>query len=178
MDEFKSIKPLTDDDIANIITLISKKGIEHVDKANKLFVDFKNGINVMIGMLDDYLSVKDGMKKSLSDEDIEEKAELDRLKRLIGFTPDDQLFLRCKDKIWVTRNHLVNKNIDWFINIEYNHLIKKDQNKTFIETLIGIFKNIIKDLNDNQSDVEQKNKYWAQIHYLLNIVARFQALIQ
>lgn len=162
MEEFNKIKPLDDGDIARIMSHIVRGGDEAINNSNKIFTEFRNMITELIRLIE----------SNIEDDDLEEIAELDRLKRLISLAPEEQIFLRCKDKIWLTREQLLNKDLEWFIGKECSHLIKNDKNKEFIETLMRIVKRKFLEL-----DEEEKDEYWKYIHKLLNIVARFQKII-
>lgn len=105
-------------------------------------------------------------------EDEEEIVEIERLKRIINLTPVEELFIRTKDKIWAAREHILNKNADWFLNRDYKNLIKKDHNQVFIETIVGLVKDRYGSLS-----LEDREKYWEKALLLLRNVARFKKLI-
>jgi hypothetical protein len=73
------------------------------------------------------------------DSKVEGNPDIDRLKRLISMCRNVcPLFMieRCKDKIWIDRDHILKENEDYFLNRKFDEYIKKDQNQRFIETLI------------------------------------------
>jgi hypothetical protein len=157
-DEFKTAKPLTE---------------EEVDAARKRLasLDAKDLNNI----LDTYTQVLKGLitmvlKATKDEEDI---AEVDHLKRLIGMVPKDELFLRSKDKIWDARERILNKDAAWFINRDYSKLIKKDSKQTMIETLVNIAKRYYTKLDDDEQDL-----YWQKAIKLLQIVAQFKKLVR
>jgi hypothetical protein len=73
---------------------------------------------------------------------------------------------KCKDKFWHYRDQILERDIDFFLNNKFSKFIKNDENKTFMHTLLNIFKKKIIDLSD-----AEKNMLWDIMHgILLNIV--------
>jgi len=105
-------------------------------------------------------------------DDEEEIVEVERLKRVINLAPVEERFIRTKDKIWAAREHILNKNADWFLNRDYKNLIKKDHNQVLIETIVSLVKDRYNSLNE-----EDREKYWEKAILLLRNVARFKKLI-
>ena len=152
-----AIKPLSEDDIA-----AQKKRL--LDADPKMLNDIYNTclqvINSMLVMV---------MKQTDDDEEI---VEVERLKRVINLSPLEEVFIRSKDKIWSSREHILNKNADWFLNRDYKNLIKKDHNQVFIETIVSLIKD-----RYNTLPLEDKDKYWEKALLLLRNIARFKKLV-
>jgi len=104
-------------------------------------------------------------------EDEDDLVEVERLYRIIALLPNDELFIRSKDKIWSARKQILDKNMDWFISRDYTALIKKDQKQVMIETLLRIFRTKYHSLSD-----EEKEFYWNKIFGILNLVAKYKKL--
>lgn len=108
--------------------------------------------------------------KQTDDED--EIVEVERLKRVINLAPVEERFIRSKDKIWAAREHILNKNADWFLNRDYKNLIKKDHNQVLIETIVSLVKD-----RYNTLSKEDQDKYWEKAILLLRNVARYRKLL-
>lgn len=152
-----AIKPLSEDDIA-----AQKKRLLDADpkELNDIYNKCLQVINSMLVMV---------MKQTDDDEEI---VEVERLKRVINLSPLEEVFIRSKDKIWASREHILNKNADWFLNRDYKNLIKKDHNQVFIETIVSLIKD-----RYNTLPLEDKDKYWEKALLLLRNIARFKKLI-
>lgn len=151
--------PMTDDDvnktIARMATLDGKQISEICD-------GYVRQIKILINTVKKILHPTD-------DED--EIVELDRVLRLIGLIASDEIFIRSKDKIWHARQHILNKNADWFIKRDYSKNIKKDHKQVMIETIIRI----VRVRYPKLSPAEQE-QYWIKAIGLLSLVAKFKKL--
>lgn len=159
-------KPVVDD---LRVAPLSEKDIEdqkkrllnaNPDELSKIYNTCSQVINSMLVMV---------IKQTNDEEDI---VEVERLKRVINLAPVDERFLRSKDKIWAAREHILNKNADWFLNRDYKGLIKKDHNQSMIETIVSLVKERYNSLSQ-----EDQNRYWEKATMLLNNVARFKKLL-
>lgn len=146
---------LNDKIVAGIIKNIA--AMPDQTQVNKLFDEFANAINALIEV----------GKRSITDED--DLVELDRLKRILGFTPKEELLIRCNNKIWAVRDHILKKNAEYFINKDYGSVIKKDRHQRFIESLIEIIRD-----NYGKLSLPEQEIYWKKGFTLLEIVARFR----
>lgn len=77
---------------------------------------------------------------------------------------------RCMDKIWDARQHIRDKNADYFLERDYSALIKKDQRENFIVTLVSIIKTGWKtSLYD-----EEREYVWVRAKLMLKCVACYE----
>ena len=151
-------KPLSNDDVNRMMKICAQiKDKELVE----IFNDFNNTLNSVIS-----LAFK------LADNDYE-VVELERLKRLLKLFPQEEKFLRVKDKVWLVREHILKRNADYFLKKDYSGNIKKDHNKAFIEKLID---HIISNYDDLSE--QSKNQYWKKAAELLKTVIRFKKLLK
>jgi hypothetical protein len=155
-DSFQA-KPLSEADIE-----AQKKRLAEADpkELNEIFNTCSQVINSILVMV---------LKQTKDEEDI---VEVERLKRVINLAPLDERFLRSKDKIWAAREHILNKNADWFLKRDYKGLIKKDHNQVLIETIVSL----VKERYDSMS-TEDREKYWQKAIMLLRNVGRYKKLI-
>lgn len=158
-DEEPMPKPMTDDDVLAVMSKLS-----HLSKKdlNEICDGYTNHIKYLIVL---------GKRKLNPKTDEDEIIEMDRLMRLINMLPNDEIFIRSKDKIWFARNQILQKNIDWFFNRDYSANIKKDQKQRMIETLLRIVRNQWRDLSE-----EEKEMYWDRGLEILGLVAKFKKL--
>lgn len=47
---------------------------------------------------------------------------------------------KAADKLWYYRNHIIDENLDFFMNTDFDGFIKNDENKTFMYTLVHLVK--------------------------------------
>lgn len=146
--------PLNEDDVNNEIKVLNMMDSEFT---NKLFTDFSNTINSILTM---------ALKQSETDM---EKVELDRLCRILRLCPVEEKFIRAKDKIWNVRQHIANKNANYFIEKDYSVMIKKDGNQSFLETLTDIVRDRFEDMNDKEQAL-----YWEKANKLLHCVILYK----
>jgi hypothetical protein len=102
--------------------------------------------------------------------------EIDRLKRLARIAKNEEpLFIinRCKDKIWNSREHIIEKNEKFFMDDDqFNQYIKHDRKEPFIRALMKIVQDGFTKLNENE-----KNHIWKIIKDLLKYVTEYKILI-
>ncbi len=132
------------------------------NELNDIFNKFAQTINNIITLV----------LKQTPKEDIEDIVEIERLKRIINLLPIDERMYRCKDKIWMARNQLIEKDHEWFYNRSFKHLIKKDAKQVMIETLMGMVRRKFKTLSKEEQDI-----YWDLLHKMLHLVARYKKLV-
>ncbi len=63
------------------------------------------------------------------------------------------IITRSKEKIWTYRNEIMDRNIDFFIKNKFTQFIKNDENKTFMYTLVNLFKRRFMDLSKEEQDL-------------------------
>ena len=153
-------EPLSDDAVNAILIKMGKLNPKDINYICDTFAQCINKLlKTILFTLDSY-----------NDED--DIVEIDRLKRIIGLCPKDELFIRSKDKLWHTRYHIMEKNENWFFSYDYSKNIKKDFKQSMIETLIKLIMRKWKELT-----TDEKNKYWVEIIKMLQLVAMFKKLI-
>jgi hypothetical protein len=155
--EDERVKPMTDEEVLEQTRRIAKADPKEI---NNIYQTQVNIIKSILAMAE----------KQATEEN--ELIELGRLKRLISLTPIDEIFIRTKDKIWAVREHILNKNADYFLKKDYSAMIKKDHNQAFMETLIEIIKDKFSTLNK-----EEQLFYWKKAAILLSCVIRFKKAI-
>lgn len=156
----KEARPLDDDDVAREQELIYKLS----EKNQQIFSELTNEY---------LLSIKRILvaAESVCTDD-KEKAEIDRLKRIIKLCPLDELFIRSKDKIYSAREQIKNKDMAFFTKKEYKSLIKEDFKKSMIESILSIVKYRCMTLTQEESEY-----YWQIIFKMLNLVTRYEILM-
>lgn len=150
----EKIIPLTDEDCNKLMQKIIKVDATEM---NDIFRTYSNTITAILTMV---------IKNAQDDEEI---VEIERVKRIINFAPIEEKFIRSKDKIWAVRNHIINKNLKYFIEKDYSSVIKRDHNQAMLEAIIEIIKNGITKLSQ-----EDLNFYWKKAAVMLKCVVRFK----
>lgn len=152
-------RPLSEEDVNEVRARLAKLNASQI----KDICD--NYVNTIMELIMKVESIVD------KNEDEAEYVELDRVRRIVRFVDTDECFIRSKDKIWEAREHILNKDADWFLNRDYSKLIKKDQKTTMIETLISIVKGKYRGLSE-----QEKTIFWNYGLRLLKIVASYKKL--
>lgn len=101
--------------------------------------------------------------------------EIDRLKRLVRIARDEDplnIINKCKDKLWDSRERILERDQKFFMNNTFGQYIKKDENQMFIESMI----NLIQTNVDNLS-AKEKDYIWKIIQGLLDQVTVYKILI-
>lgn len=153
----EKLKPLSDEDVERTLQRIAKANVEEL---NDIYRTYANTINSMISV---------ALKQTEDESDL---VQLERLKRIINLTPEDERFIRSKDKIWNVREHILNKNAKYFLEKDYNPMFKKDHNQSMLESLVEIIKDKFDEL-----DSDEQLFYWKKAATLLNCVVRFKKAI-
>lgn len=97
--------------------------------------------------------------------------QIERIKRIIRLCPLEEKLLRCKDKIFTVRDHIINRNADYFLNRDYSNYIKEDEKKEFINDIIDLIKR-----NYSQLKKEEQELYWPIGLELLKCVIEFMQI--
>lgn len=159
MNDNINFKPLDDSDVFlenKYLSLIKPTELQNI------LNNFSQSINAILTL----------SRKFTTDDD--EIIEIERVKRIFKIIPMEEIFIRCKDKIWSVREHIIKKNADYFLNKDYSSAIKKnDEKQMMIESLI----NLVKEKYNTLSDID-KNFYWNKTICMLNSVARYKNAIQ
>jgi CII-binding regulator of phage lambda lysogenization HflD len=150
-------KALDDDDVNNMLRMTANA---NPDVINEIYRTYANTLNTILTMV----------QKQATEE--EELVEVDRVKRIINMLPIEERFMRTKDKVWAVQDHIFNKNIKYFLDKDYSHIIKRDSKQVMIETLVELVKNRAIDLQPNEMDF-----YWNKAVILLNCIGRFKKAI-
>lgn len=79
---------------------------------------------------------------------------------------------RCKDKIWAYRNEILEENTDFFMNNHFSQFIKNDENKTFMYTLLGLFKKRFLEFTK-----EEQKYIWSSAKSMLALVIKYKKAI-
>ena len=153
-------KTFNDDDV-----LLMQKQLAAVDQDElfKIFNIYVQNINAVIAI---------AKEQAKQDDDEEDILALLQVSRILGVAPPDEIFIRSHQKIWVNREQILNKNIDFFLNRNYSHLIKQDRHQTFLTTLINIIKHKFAKL-----DKDVQNLYWNKIFCLLQCIIKYKKLV-
>lgn len=161
MSELEQIKPLEDSDIVNERSRLARLPKKKIDEITNIFKQYKSQILGLIIIL----------QKTVKDE--EDIVEVERLKRLVNMCDDLEIFMRTKDKIYKSKTFIFNKDAKWFLNRNYDHLIKKDQNQAFIETLVSLIKDHYTTMRE-----EEKNLYWHKGQMLIGAIEKYNNILQ
>jgi hypothetical protein len=150
-------KPLSEKDIIDQLNVLKPNQQKEFDEICNGFCNILTRLIVMAS------------KRTTDDADI---VELDRLKRITSCMPSFDKFIRCQDKIYVAREKIRNRDVNFFLNKDYSGVIKKDHNQTMMETLIEALKTNFESFSN-----AEKALYWNKADELLAYVIRFKKLI-
>jgi len=156
----KIAEPLTDNDVNMLMRKINEA---YPKVLGPIFVEFSNTLNGILAL---------ALEQTRISGDESDISELEQVKRLIGFCAAEEKIIRTKDKIWNVREHIMNKDVDFFLKRDYSGMVKKDNNKAIIESLMEIVKNNFEGLTESE-----QNKYWKKAKKLLNLVGKFKLAI-
>ncbi len=145
---------MTDFDVERIMARIAQTDGK---EASRIFNEFNIELNRLISTV----------RSQVTDE--HEIVECDRIKRILGFLPIEEKFLRMKEKVWHVRKHIINKDRDYFFNRDYGKMIKRDKNQAFIEAAIEIVK-----VHFDLLTPEEKEFYWRSAAKMLKLVLDFK----
>jgi hypothetical protein len=83
---------------------------------------------------------------------------------------DNTILLRkCKDKFWVSREHIRNKSAKFFIDNSHKEWVKQDQNETMILGLISTIQNGWKTLYDHEREA-----IWKHTNIMLDAIVNHE----
>jgi hypothetical protein len=147
---------LNDDDVNSRMKVMNSMDQKVV---NTLLNDYRNAVLSIISM---------AKKQAEEDNDDEEIVEIDRIRRIMGAAPVEEVFIRSMDKVFGACDHICNKNAKYFLDKDYSKFIKKDQNQVLIETLVNLVKSKYITLTKKQQDA-----YWSKAGIMLKCVLEF-----
>lgn len=101
--------------------------------------------------------------------------ELDSLQNMLKIAREiDPLMIinRCKDKVWMHRQYIIEEDEDFFLNNQFSDFIKDDENKSFIYSLMNLIKTRYATMSSNEKKV-----IWALIKELLKCVIAYKKSI-
>jgi hypothetical protein len=78
---------------------------------------------------------------------------------------------RARDKVWIYRNEILNRDMDFFMNNKFNQFIKNDENKTFMYTLVNLIKKRFLERSE-----EEKKMIWDLSNDLLAAVVKYKKI--
>lgn len=152
------VKLMTDDDVyAEIRTYMSKMNATELES---LLQTFKNTINSLLSFATEKVSG-----------DEEDCANLERVRRIIGFLPPEEIFIRVKDKVWAVRDHIINENLQYFMDKDYGNMIKKDQKQELLENIICVIKDYVTQMSE-----EDIQTLWTKGKIMLRCVALYERM--
>mgnify|MGYP001564999846 CR=1 FL=1 len=141
------IKPLTDDDCDVIYKIIKDNGkySEFTDIASK-FGDLIRAV----------------LEKFCKKADSYEETTIKAIITVSKLIDDNELFVRCYQKIVAVRDFVIKKDATCFEKMEYTHLIKKDKKQQMIENFITTCRDCYQTLSQKEMD-----EYWGMMLTLL-----------
>jgi|SRR6185436_8395970 len=101
--------------------------------------------------------------------------ELHQLHNIASLARDTEFLTiinRCKDKMWLHREHIINRNERFFLNNEFKQYIKDDENKSFMHSLINVIQTGYKDISENEKDI-----LWRHVQDMLRHVIEYKKAI-
>lgn len=153
----QNAKPLSENDV---LAEVEKLGELDAKLMNNIINEsYRCIIAIVTGAKNDCKSLKD-------------QIELDSVHRLIRIAPNEQVFVRVKDKVWGARFRILNKDIDYFLKKDYSDNIKKDGNQRLIEDLIVIIRDQFVNMPKKKQDY-----YWEKATLLLKNVHTFRKAV-
>lgn len=151
----QQVKLLTDDDVlAEIRDFMSNM---ETAKLTPILRGFQNAVQSLISFAAEIVG-----------DDEESAADLDRTRRLISFCPPEEMFIRAKDKIWAVRDHILKKDLKYFIDRDYSNMIKRDQKQELLENIVMT----VKDYAALMS-TEKHEALWTKCKIILHWVAKY-----
>lgn len=164
IDEY--IKPSDDtNDIYAVNSIIAGMSKNTQDDVTRIFKKFCSIISTIIRMIETITKRKVGDHTDIL-------VEIDTLKRILNFTPADEVFLRCRKKFLCTSDKIIQRDEKWFTSQTFDAAIKRDKNQNLIVTLRDMIQQQFPTLGE-----DEKNIYWANIINLLRLVLIFQKII-
>lgn len=101
--------------------------------------------------------------------------ELKSLQGKLSIARDSLPFLiidRCKDKVWLHREHIITKNEDFFLQNKFLEYIKDDENKSFMHSMIDLIKCRYREMSDSEKKI-----VWNLIQAILKSIVEYKTAI-
>jgi hypothetical protein len=101
--------------------------------------------------------------------------ELEQLHSRLSLARDvDPLLIinRCKDKMWLYRDYILERNEKFFLDNGFTQYIKDDDNKSFMHSLIDLIKSGYK-----STSTEEKDILWSLAQDMLRHVIEYKKAI-
>ena len=108
------------------------------------------------------------LKARVSDDE-ESLVEVEHLDRILRLCPVREKIMRCSEKIWRAREHIIAQNADYFLNRKYDEYIKRDANQEFIENIVRIVQQQYRTLSQREREI-----LWQQANIMLKCVVDYR----
>lgn len=98
--------------------------------------------------------------------------ELDDVHRRVSLARDiDPLIVidRCKDKIWMYKDQIIDEDEEFFLNNKFSNFIKNDENKSLIYNILNLIKDRYREMS-----VPEKKAVWKIIQDLLKLIIEYK----
>lgn len=151
----QQVKLMTDTDVYDEIRLYMN--YMKTGDLEPILRTFKNAVNSLLSFATEQVG-----------DDEEDAANLDRARRMIGFCPAEEIFIRSKDKIWAVRDHILGENLQYFMDRDYSNMIKRDQKQEMLENIVYVIKDYVE-----QMSAETRAVLWTKGKIMLRCVALY-----
>jgi hypothetical protein len=101
--------------------------------------------------------------------------ELQHLHNIASLARDTEYLLiisRCKDKMWLHREHIINRDENFFLKNKFTQYIKDDENKSFMHSLVNVIQTGYRDISDTEKDM-----IWRLVQDMLKHVIEYKKAI-
>jgi hypothetical protein len=99
---------------------------------------------------------------------------LESLQKRLSFARDYSPFIiidKCKDKIWLHKEYIINEDEDFFLQNNFAQYIKEDENKSFIYGMVKLVKS-----KYQERSTAEKKELWRHIKALLQHITEYKIL--
>jgi hypothetical protein len=158
MAEDKGYLPMTDDDVDVYRKKSSQLDAKFLDT---IISNYMKSIKQIIVLGKRHLE-KDRTRN------IKSLAEIHRIHNISKILPADEIFFRGFLKIWMHRDHITEKDTEYFLKLDVSKMIKDDHKQDMIRTLINVVVHEHVNLDD-----ATKEKFWIHCNELLHYVGLF-----
>lgn len=156
----KYARPLDDGDVARESAIYSKLSEEKQAWLDTMFQENRRTVYRLISSVSGKLN------------NDSERADIDRIRAVLKICPDEELFIRLKDKLYAAREEIYKKNIEFFLDRDYKAFIKVDHKKQMIESILQIVKHKSKELTEEEREI-----YWKYVFQLLQNVIQYELIM-
>lgn len=98
--------------------------------------------------------------------------ELESLQGKLGLARDmDPLLIinRCKDKVWMHREQILDEDEEFFLKNKFANYIKNDENKSFMYSMVNLIKTKYKEMS-----TPEKKQIWRLIQAMLAHIVEYK----